>query len=228
MSALPFRDRAAAGRALAAELVGRAFESPVVYALPRGGVPVAIEIAHALAAPLDLLLVRKIGVPWQEEWAAGSVIDGEHPDIVLNADVVRAVGMTDAEIAQAAGRELREIERRRAMYAPGRAPLSAKGRTAILVDDGVATGASMKAAITAVRRREPKRVVVAVPVAAPDTATELAALADEVVCIATPANFRAVGLHYEDFHQIDDDEVVDLLSRAGAGGHQARFLPGGG
>jgi putative phosphoribosyl transferase len=212
MRMLPFPDRAAAGRALGAELGTRMLEAPVVYALPRGGVPVAVEIAASLSAPLDLLLVRKIGVPGHEEWAAGSVVDGERPDIVLNSDVMKAVGLSQADIAQAAGRHLREIERRRAIYAPGRSPISAKGRTAILVDDGVATGASMKAAITAVRRREPRRVVVAVPVASPDTATELAALADEMVVLATPANFRAVGLYYEDFHQLDDAEVMRLLA----------------
>lgn len=212
MSMLPFPDRAAAGRALAAELAKRTLEAPVVYALPRGGVPVAIEIATMLSAPLDMLLVRKIGVPGQEEWAAGSVVDGERPDIVLNTDVVKAVGLSEADIAKAAEKELREIERRREIYAPGGSPVSAKGRTAILVDDGVATGASMKAAITAVRRRGPKRVVVAVPVAPPDTATELAALADEIVVLAAPANFRAVGLYYRDFHQLEDAEVVELLA----------------
>jgi putative phosphoribosyl transferase len=216
MSMLPFLDRTSAGRALGAELAKRTLEAPVVYALPRGGVPVAVEIAAALSAPLDLLLVRKIGVPGHEEWAAGSVVDGERPDIVLNSDVVRAVGLSQADIAQEAGRQLREIERRRAIYAPGRSPISAKGKTAILVDDGVATGASMKAAIAAVRRRGPKRVVVAAPVASPDSATELAALADDILILAAPANFRAVGLYYEDFHQLEDAEVVRLLASADA------------
>ena len=225
MSMLPFRDRAVAGRALGAELAKRAPEAPVVYALPRGGVPVAVEVAAALSAPLDLLLVRKIGVPGHEEWAAGSVVDGERPDIVLNPDVTKAVGLSQADIAQAAGRQLREIERRRAIYAPGRSPVSAKGKTAILVDDGVATGASMRAAITAVRRRGPKRVVVAVPVASPDTATELSALADEIVVLAAPANFRAVGLYYQDFHQLEDEEVVHLLT---AKGDATRARAGGG
>lgn len=220
MSMLPFPDRAAAGRALGAELKKRALEAPVVYALPRGGVPVAVEIAAMLSAPLDLLLVRKIGVPGHEEWAAGSIVDGERPDIILNPDVMQAVGLSQADIAQAAGGQLREIERRRAIYAPGLSPISAKGKTAILVDDGVATGASMKAAIAAVRRREPKRVVVAVPVASPDSATELAALADDIVVLAAPANFRAVGLYYEDFHQLEDREVVRLLASKRDAGHE--------
>jgi putative phosphoribosyl transferase len=219
MGMLPFPDRAAAGRALGAELQRRGLEAPIVYALPRGGVPVAVEIAATLSAPLDLLLVRKIGVPGHEEWAAGSIVDGERPDIVLNSDVMQAVGLSQTDIAEAARRQLREIERRRAIYAPGRAPISAKGKTAILVDDGVATGASMKAAITAVRRRGPKRVVVAVPVASPDTATELAALADEIVVLAAPANFRAVGLYYQDFHQLEDAEVVRLLAAKRNGAH---------
>jgi putative phosphoribosyl transferase len=212
MIMLAFPDRAAAGRALGAELEKRALEAPVVYALPRGGVPVAVEIAAMLSAPLDLLLVRKIGVPGHEEWAAGSIVDGERPDIILNRDVMQAVGLSQDDIAEAAGAELREIERRRAIYAPGRAPISVKGKTAILVDDGVATGASMKAAIAAVRRREPTRVIVAVPVASPDAATELAALADDIIVLAAPSNFRAVGLYYQDFHQLDDAEVVRLLA----------------
>lgn len=210
----PFADRAAAGRALGAELLKRGLRDPVVYALPRGGVPVAIEVAKALDAPLDLLLVRKIGAPGYEELAAGSIVDGERPDIILNEDVVRGLAVSETHITEIARRELREIERRRALYAPGKAPLAAKDRTAILVDDGVATGASMKAAIAAIRRRAPRRIVAAAPVAAPETAAELAALADEVVCLATPARFRAVGLYYDDFHQLSDAEVVEQLAAA--------------
>jgi len=216
MTLLPFKDRAAAGRALAAALRTRGLQEPVVYALPRGGVPVAMEVAAALDAPLDLLLVRKIGAPGYEELAAGSIVDGERPDLILNEDVVRGLGISESQISKIAADELREIERRRALYAPGQAPVAAKNKSAILVDDGVATGASMKAAIAAIRRRAPKRVVVAVPVAAPETAAELAALADEIVCLATPTRFRAVGLYYEDFHQLSDAEVIDLLSAARA------------
>ncbi|HEX8901891.1 phosphoribosyltransferase [Vitreimonas sp.] len=215
MRQLPFPDRAAAGRALAAELSAQSFKSPVVYALPRGGVPVAVEIAKALNAPLDLLLVRKIGAPGQEELAVGSIVDGERPDIILNEDIIAALGVSRPQIESVAARELREIERRRALYLPGRAPVSAAGRTAILVDDGVATGASMKAAIAAVRRRTPERVVVAAPVAAPETAAELKTLADDVVCLDTPARFGAVGFFYRDFHQLEDDEVIALLASSG-------------
>lgn len=212
MNMLPFPNRAAAGRTLGTELQRRGPEAPVIYALPRGGVPVAVEVAKMLSAPLDLLLVRKIGVPGHEEWAAGAIVDGERPDIILNDDIMQVAGLSQADIVEAAGRQLREIERRRAIYAPGCAPISAKGKTAILVDDGVATGASMKAAIAAIRRRAPKRVIVAAPVASPDTMSELAALADEVVVLAAPANFRAVGLYYEDFRQLEDADVVHLLT----------------
>jgi putative phosphoribosyl transferase len=213
---LLFDDRGAAGRALAAEVAGRALSGPVVYALPRGGVPVAIEIARRLNAPLDLLLVRKIGVPWQPELAAGAVIDGEQPDLVLNDDIVRAARLTEAEILSLAREQLQEIERRRAHYMPGRTPVSARGRTAVLVDDGVATGASMEAAIKAIRRRAPLRVVVAVPVASRDAATMLGKFVDEVICLGTPEDFGGVGGFYRDFHQLSDDEVVDLLAEHAA------------
>ncbi len=210
-----FDDRAQAGHMLAGKLRGRAYPDPVVYALPRGGVAVAIEIAEALRAPLDLVLVRKIGVPGYEELAAGSIVDGERPDIIMNEDVARAAHLSRAEIEAAGARQLEEIERRRALYLPGRAPIPAKNRTAILVDDGIATGASMKAAILAIRRRSPRRIVIAVPVAAADTAAELAELADEFVCLAAPRNFGSVGFYYRDVHQLDDDEVVALLRRHG-------------
>lgn len=207
-----FEDRAAAGHALAIKLAGRAPFRPVVYALPRGGVPVAIEVARRLHAPLDLLLVRKIGVPWQPELAAGAVVDGEHPDLVLNDDIVRAARLTEAEIELAARVQLEEIERRRAQYLPGRRPVSARGRTAILVDDEVATGASMEAAIKAIRRRAPHSVVVAVPVASHSAAITLRCDVDEVVCIAAPEYFGGVGEFYRDFHQLSNSEVVDLLA----------------
>lgn len=208
-----FADRAAAGRLLAAKLEKRAFESPVVYALPRGGVAVAVEIAERLGAPLDLLLVRKIGVPGYEELAAGSIVDGEQPDIIINDSIAISARLSREQIEAIGRRQLEEIERRRALYLPGRAPISAKDRTAILVDDGIATGASMKAAVAAIHRRAARRVVIAVPVAAADTAAELAELVDEFVCLAAPPHFGAVGYYYRDFHQLEDDEVVALLMR---------------
>jgi putative phosphoribosyl transferase len=207
-----FDDRGTAGQALADEIAKRRYSQPVVYALPRGGVPVAIEVARRLNAPLDLLLVRKIGVPWQPELAAGAVVGGEQPDLVLNDDIVRAAGLTEAEIASLARTQLTEIERRRAQYLPDRAPISARGRTAILIDDGVATGASMEAAIAAIRKRSPLRVVVAVPVASRSAIVTLNGLVDEVICLVAPEDFGGVGAFYRDFHQLSDSEVVDLLA----------------
>lgn len=207
-----FRNRAEAGQRLAEALASLGLDKPVVYALPRGGVPVAAPIAARLKAPLDLLMVRKIGVPGHEELAAGSVVDGDQRDIVLNSEIVRAAGMSESQIEAAAGALLKEIERRRALYLPGRAPISARGRTAILVDDGIATGASMRAAIAAVRRRAPAAVVVAVPVAAADTVRELQAEVDRIVCPVAPVHFGAVGYFYDDFHQISDAEVIEALA----------------
>ncbi len=211
MAVRTFLDRAEAGRLLAAELIKRNFERPVIYALPRGGVAVAAPIAHALKAPLDLLIVRKIGAPFQPELALGSIVDGERPDIILNEEVVRAAGMHEADIKKLADAELKEIERRRRLYLPNRAPVAAHNRTAILVDDGIATGASMRAAIAAVRRRAPSCLVVAVPVAPRATVQELTASAGEVVCLVAPEDFGAVGNFYADFHQLDDHEVDSLL-----------------
>ena len=207
-----FENREMAGRLLAARLALRAPLRPVVYALPRGGVPVAIEIAKRLNAPLDLLLVRKIGVPGQPELAAGAVVDGERPVIILNEDICRAAGLAESEVASLGAAELKEIERRRALYLPGKDPVPALGRTAILVDDGVATGASMEAAIAAVRRRAPDQIIVAVPVAARSSAAVLQGLVDEVLFLNIPESFDAVGEFYRDFHQLDDKEVIAALA----------------
>lgn len=214
MSNALFSDRTSAGRLLARELAKRQFERPVVYALPRGGVPVAVPIAAALEAPLDLLLVRKIGVPRQPELAAASIVDGERPDVILNEHIVRAAGLSAADLELLARAQLREIERRRAMYLGDRAPVGAHGRTAILVDDGIATGASMRAAIAAIRRRNPLAIVVAIPVASREVVQDMAAEADHVICLAAPADFGAVGYYYDDFHQLEDDEVIALLAGA--------------
>ena len=207
-----FDNRRTAGEALAARVAATNPSAPVVYTLPRGGVPEAVEVAKRLAAPLDLLLVRKLGVPWQPELAAGAVVDGEQPDVVLNDEIVAAAGLTEAEIEAGIQAQLVEIDRRRALYLPGVRPVSARGRTAILVDDGIATGASMAAAIAAVRRRAPGKIVVATPVASGSAATMLRGLADEFICLSTPENFGGVGQFYEDFHQLSDDEVVNLLA----------------
>jgi putative phosphoribosyl transferase len=209
---LPFTGREQAGLVLARVLAGRTFTDPVVYALPRGGVPVAKPIADALGAPLDLLMVRKIGVPSQPELAAASVVDGDQFDIVHNERVMRATGMDERQVAQLAKVELKEIERRRLIYLPDRKPVPAKGRSAILVDDGIATGASMRAAILAVRRRNPAEIIIAVPVAGQDTLKALGALVDDAVVLAAPDGFDSVGRYYLDFHQLSDDEVVAILA----------------
>ena len=211
-----FPDRSIAGRLLADQLVRMRVAKPIVLALPRGGVPVALEIAKALGAPLDLLLVRKIGVPWQPELAAGAVVDGEQTDIVLNEDVVAASDIGPAALQKLAQEELGEIERRRNVYLRGRTSMSVAGRSAIVVDDGIATGASVRAALTAVRRRSPKRLILAVPVAPTETLVALRPLVDDLLCLATPDPFDAIGAHYRDFHQLTDREVVEMLNQAPA------------
>lgn len=214
-----FRDRKQAGELLAAELA-RVFAAepelpaPVVLALPRGGVPVAFEIARRLRAPLDLVLVRKIGTPGQPELAAGAVVDGDDPVLVLNDEVVAHAGITPAELEAAKRRELAEIERRRAFYFADRERPAVEGRTAIVVDDGIATGATMRAAMRALRRRGPAHLILAVPVAARDTIAALSREADRVVCLDAPAWFWAVGAHYSDFRQVSDEEVIRLLAEA--------------
>ncbi len=206
-----FADRTEAGRKLAKELLKRKFENPVVLALPRGGVPVAAEIARALKAPLDLVLVRKIGVPFQPELAAAAVVDGGDPELVVNDDVVAMAGVTQTDIDRQAKIELAEIERRRQVYLEGRIRVPLEGRVLILVDDGIATGASVRAAIAALKRKSPKQLILAVPVAPRETVVALRGKVDEVVCLRTPEPFYAIGLQYRDFHQVPDEEVVRLL-----------------
>lgn len=209
-----FQDRADAGRQLASRLQHLKDKDPVVLALPRGGVPVGFEIARALSAPMDLVLVRKIGAPWQPELAVAAVVDGEEPQTVKNMDVMLALGLTDEFVEEEAKRQLQEIERRRQIYLGGRERVALKGRTGILVDDGIATGATTRAALKAVRRAAPARLVLAVAVAPPETLETLRQEADEVVCLSAPAYFGAISVFYSDFHQVGDEEVVDLLSRA--------------
>jgi putative phosphoribosyl transferase len=209
-----FEDRTAAGRALAQELARRDLADPVVLALPRGGVPVAVEIARTLRVPVDLLLVRKIGAPCQPELAVAAVVDGRDPDIIVNEAVVDMADVTPDYIEQQAKRELVEIERRRELYLEGRPRVPLEGRTLIVVDDGIATGASVRAALKALRRRHPKKLILAVPVAPADTVEQLQAEVDEVICLATPEPFYAISLHYSDFHQVPDEEVIWLLDEA--------------
>lgn len=210
---MSFYDRTDAGRRLAAELEKFRGEDVVVFALPRGGAPVAEPIADLLKAPLDLVLVRKIGVPFQPELAMGAVADGGAPVIVRNEDVIAMADVSEQEFERVCARELEEIERRRQLYLGGRERPEAKGRIAIVVDDGVATGATTRAALRAVRARAPKKLVLAVPVAPPDTLESLSAEVDEIVCLETHRAFGAIGFFYRDFRQISDDEVIEILNR---------------
>ena len=214
MNVLPIRDRVDGGRRLAERLLGRFDTTPVVLALPRGGVPVAAEIARVLNAPLDLLFVRKIGVPFEPELAYAAVVDGSPPQTVVNDEVARWVDVDEHFLADATRRELDEIARRRAVYLQGRAAQDVRGRHVVLVDDGLATGTTARAAILALRRNAPASLTLAVPVAPPDTVDELGKLVDHVVCLAMPEPFRAIGCHYDDFHQLSDDEVIAALRQS--------------
>jgi predicted phosphoribosyltransferase len=216
-----FRDRGDAGRRLAEQLIGMKLTNAIVYALPRGGVPVAVEIAAALKAPLDLLLVRKLGAPGQPELALGAVVDGDEAETVINADVAALTGADAAFSDRARRRELDEIERRRELYCGTMPRISPVGRTAIVVDDGLATGASAKAALRWLRHHGVLRSVLAIPVAPAETLAQMRAEADDVVCIATPRRFRSVGEFYRDFHQLSDEETVAYV-RAARHGDAAR------
>jgi putative phosphoribosyl transferase len=196
-----FANRAEAGHALARRLAATPREGRVVVlALPRGGVPIGAEVARELDAPLDLLLVRKIGAPWQPELAVAAIVDGDPPDIVIDEETSAMTGVDRHYIETQARLELQEIERRRSVYLAGRAPVPVRGATVIVVDDGIATGTTVRAA----------------PVAPSDTLAELSKEVDEIVCLEQPYPFRAIGLHYVDFHQVGDDEVLAELEAAHA------------
>ena len=208
-----FRDRTEAGRVLAAKLEKYAGRPDVlVLALPRGGVPVGFEVAAALDAPLDVFLVRKLGVPGHQELAMGAIATGGVR--VLNDEVVQGLGIPADAIYQVATREQEELERRERAYRGDRPPPDVRGRIAILVDDGLATGSTMRAAVAALRQQQPARIIVAVPTAAPQTCEEFRHEVDEIVCATTPEPFWAVGLWYQDFSETTDDQVRDLLARA--------------
>lgn len=208
-----YRDRREAGKRLARHLMHFAGDpSVVVLALPRGGVPVGFEIAEALAAPLDVLVVRKLGMPGHEEYAMGAVASGGL--LVRNEEAVRWLGIAEETMAAVAAREREEVARRDRLYRGDRPPIDVRGRTVLLVDDGLATGTSMRVALEALRKQEPKEVIVAVPVGAADTCREIHQVADQVVCPARPEPFEAVGLWYDDFSQTTDAEVRELLERA--------------
>jgi len=216
-----FADRAEAGRALADALVAwRGAPDALVLGLPRGGVPVAYEVARALDLPLDVLVVRKLGLPWQPELAMGAIASGGA--LVVNEQVLRYLPADSDALQRVRAHEQAELERREREYRGDRPPLAMAGRTGILVDDGLATGATMEAAVRALQSLGARRVVVAVPVASPEARDRIAAAADEVVCLAAPEWFSAVGQWYRDFGQTSDEEVTDLLARAQA---HARLEP---
>jgi predicted phosphoribosyltransferase len=210
---MPFKDRSDAGRKLAKALGQYKDQQPVILALPRGGVPVAAEVAAVLKAPLDLILVRKVGVPFQPELAMGAVVDGGTPLIVRNEDVIQLAGIQESEFKAVCDGELVEIERRRQRYLGSRERVDVSGHTAIVIDDGVATGATTRAALRATRMRNPKRLVLAVPVGPTDNIAELRSEADDVVCLEDHEFFGAIGVYYANFSQVSDEEVIEILRR---------------
>jgi putative phosphoribosyl transferase len=207
-----FPNREDAGRRLAAELQPYAAEHPIVLALPRGGVPVGYEIARALHAPLDVWVVRKIGVPWHPELGVGAVAEGGY--VHLNQDILVHIGLSKKELAEATHSEEREVEQRVRRFRGDRPAPLLSHRTVILVDDGIATGGTVRAAIRSVRAQAPKKIILAVPVAAPETVAALSTEVERVVCLMTPSELHAIGLWYQDFRQVPDDEVVQVLDRA--------------
>lgn len=207
-----FRDRTEAGRRLAQALLLHKSEDAVVLALPRGGVPVAAEVARALKAPLDLILVRKIGVPQHPELAMGAIVDGADPLVVRNEDIIAAAQVSDSAFNAACKQELAEIKRRRTRYIGSRAHPKLQDRTVIIVDDGIATGATTRAALRSVRKQKPRRLILAVPVAPTSSLEDLRYEADEIICLEDYESFGAVGFYYSDFHQVSDEEVRSLLA----------------
>jgi len=210
-----FQDRKDAGQRLAKELLHLKNENPIIYALPRGGVPVAFEVAKELKAPLELLMVRKIGAPGHEEFGMGAiaVIDSQI-QTVLNEDTIRLIHPTNEYIETTKRKQLAEIDRQRSVYLKNHHSISVEGRTAIVVDDGIATGGTAKVAIKALRQAKAGRVILAVPVSAHDTLDEFKAEGTEVVCLSDPINFSAVGLHYNSFDQTSDDQVIKCMEES--------------
>ena len=209
-----FADRADAGRKLAARLLKYKDKQPVVLGVPRGGVPVAFEVARALNAPLDVIIVRKLGAPGEPELGVGAVVDGDHPETILNPEVMSALRVSRAYLEREIQNQLKEIHRRNLLYRAGRVRIELKGRTVIVVDDGIATGGSIRAALRGVRQQAPKKVVLAVPVGPADTIASLRGEVDEIVCLSTPSMFFGIGEFYSDFHQLADAEVIRLLELA--------------
>lgn len=209
-----FTDRSEAGRELAAALAAYKDDDALVLALPRGGVPVGYEIARALGAPLDVIVVRKLGAPDEPELGLGAVVDGDHPESVLNEQVIEALKISSEYLDNEIRIQLREIQRRQLIYRKGKGPPRLAGRTVIVVDDGIATGGTIRVALRGVRRAAPARLILAAPVAPQETVQLLRVEADDVVCLETPTDFDAIGQFYADFRQVSDDDVVRLLERA--------------
>jgi putative phosphoribosyl transferase len=210
------KDRTDAGRRLAQKLAAYADEAPVVVTLPRGGVPVGYEVARALEAPLDIIVVRKIGAPGQRELGIGALVDGDHPETVLNEELLRLIDVSREYLDREIKLELKEIRRRETVYRKGHPAIALGGRTVLVVDDGIATGGSIRAALRGIRRRGARKIVLAVPIAAAETLQSLRAETDEIVCLESPESFGAIGEFYRDFSQTSDDEVIALLDRARA------------
>lgn len=218
---LPFLDRQAAGRLLAGRLSHLKLKDPIVLALPRGGIPLAVEVAKTLHAPMDLLLVRKIGAPSQPELALAALVDGNPPIVVMDAPVQEMLQVTPQWIEKAVQREMLEIARRRQVYLRGREPQAIKGRPVIVVDDGIATGTTVRAALAGLKQGGASRVVLAIPVAPRETIVGLIPEVDDLLCLAQPEPFHAIGQHYLDFHQLSDAEVLKLLAEVEDSPHQA-------
>jgi len=211
-----FRDRQDAGEKLGTSLGPLQLQDPIVLALPRGGVPVGAEVAKILKAPLDLVIVRKVGAPGNPELAVAAIVDGDPPDVVLNREIVEAYALGNSALRVLIARERPELERRRAVYRGKGLPLSVAGKTVVIVDDGAATGTTMKVAIRALKRRSPRKIVVALPVAPPEVVDELAQEADLTICLNQPARFRALSYYYGNFPQLSDSEVLDVMASARA------------
>lgn len=206
-----YSNREEAGRALAHALSSFKGGDVVVLGIPRGGLPVARQVADELGAPLDIIVVRKLGAPGQPELGIGAVVDGDHPRAIFNQEIIEQLGVSDDYIQAEIDKQLQEIKRRELAYRAGRAPVPLSGKTVIVVDDGIATGSSVRAALRGVRRAGPKRIILAVPVAPTETVEALRSSADQIVCLETPENFFAVGQFYRDFHQVSDEEVKQIL-----------------
>jgi putative phosphoribosyl transferase len=209
-----FRDRDDAGVKLGLELSNLQLHQPVVLALPRGGVPVAVEVARALNAPLDLLIVRKVGAPGNPELAVAAIVDGDPGEVVLNREIVETYALDEDGLRVLIANERPELERQRVAFRGKNRPISIAGKTAIIVDDGAATGTTMKIAIRALKRRSPREIIVAIPVSPQETVAELARQADRVVCLSQPGQFRALSYHYLRFPQLSDSDVVAAMDEA--------------